>query len=199
MKSRFSLNVWYIWLVYILASHLLISLDSCALACILASLHSHILMFVCTCLHPRILRSSYLQVHMPCLHHCILISSGSCVLACILAFLHPHNLRFISVSFYTRILGSSYPQIHVYFYASMLTSSGQCVLYTSSSIVLGSYASQCVNNSQIVQIEQAFVLEFCCTRLENLWETAIERQSEKMLLLKSRQNLWKVPVKKPIF
>ena len=44
---------------------ILIYLGSCALACILASLHTHILRFI-----------------FYCLYSCILISSGSCILAC---------------------------------------------------------------------------------------------------------------------
>ena len=98
-----------------ISSHpdILISLGSCALACILASWHSHILMFVCTCLYPHVLTSSYLQFICPCLHPCILISSGLLVLACILTSSHPYILRFICVSLYICIFASSYPQVHV--------------------------------------------------------------------------------------
>ena len=140
MKSRSNLHVWYIWLVYILASshphifrflctclypRILISLCSCVLACILASLHPHIFRFICPCLHPW-----------------ILISSGSCVLACILAFSHTYIPKFICVSLYPHIFmcaclypcirTSSCPQVHVRLLVSshphILVSSGLCVL-----------------------------------------------------------------------
>ena len=95
--------------------HIPVSLGSCALACILQSSRPHTLLFVCTCLYPRILTSSYLQVHMP-----------------LLESLHLHILRFISVSLYTRILLSSYPQIHVCLLVSLhphiFISSSLCVL-----------------------------------------------------------------------
>ena len=111
-----------------------IFLGSCALACILTSPHPRIsiLIFVCTCLYPRIPTCSYPQVHTPLLASCILVSSGSCALACILASSHPHILKFISVSFYTHILASSYPQIRgcllVSLHHHILISSGSCVL-----------------------------------------------------------------------
>ena len=107
-------------------------------------------MFVCTCLYPRILTSSYLQVHMPllaslhphilrfvcaCLYPCIprficvslyphiLTSSGSCVLACILASSHPHILRLCACL----ILASSHPHVLRFmcacWYPCILTSS----------------------------------------------------------------------------
>ena len=84
--------------------HILISWGSCMLACILASSRPHILRFlcicllslchiprfVCVCLYPRILTSSYPQVH-----------------TYLLVSLHPHILRFMCVSFYPCILSSS--------------------------------------------------------------------------------------------
>ena len=105
--------------------HILISLCSCVLACILASLHPHIFRFICPCLHPW-----------------ILISSGSCVLACILASSHTYIPRFICVSLYPHIFmcaclypcirTSSCPQVHVRLLVSShshnLVSSGLCVL-----------------------------------------------------------------------
>ena len=111
-----------------------ISLGSCALACILTSLHPgiSILIFVCTCLNPLIPTCSYPQVHTPLLASCILVSSGLCALACILASSHPHILKFISGSFYTHILATSYPQIHGCLFVSLhhhiLISSGSFVL-----------------------------------------------------------------------
>ena len=96
---------------------ILISLGSCALACILASSHPHflmfVLMFVCLSLHPHILMDSgiltflYLQVHMPHLHPCILISSDSCVLPCILTSSHPQGHVCLLVFLHPHILVSS--------------------------------------------------------------------------------------------
>ena len=83
------------WLLS-LHSHIVISLGSYALACILASLLPRIFWFICPFRHPS-----------------ILISIGLYVLACILASLHLHILRFVSFSLYPRILASSYPQVHV--------------------------------------------------------------------------------------
>ena len=110
--------------------HIIMFLGSCALACFLALSHSHILIFMCTSLYPRILTSSYPQVHVP-----------------LLASLHPHILRFVCACLYHWILTFSYPQFHVcllvslhphilgslglYVLASMFTSSGQCVLDTN--------------------------------------------------------------------
>ena len=129
-----------------ISSHprILISLGSFALPCILASSYAHV---VCTWLYPCIRTSLYLQVHMPLLaslHPHILRFVCSCLYPCTS---HPHILRLISVSFYTRILASSYPQIHVCLLvfshphilvssglcvlASILTSSGQCLLDTN--------------------------------------------------------------------
>ena len=124
MKSRSNLHVWYIWFAYILAS-----------------LHSHILRFLCTCLYPCILAYSYpyVRVYLLVSSHpyilissdsyalaCILISSGSCALACILesshnhilsnvilTSSHRHTLRFMCACWYYGILTSSYPQVYV--------------------------------------------------------------------------------------
>ena len=101
----------------LLSSHplILISLWSCVLVSIFASLHHHILRFICSCLHL-----------------CMLVSVGSCVLACILASSYSHFLRFISVSLYPHILLSSYPHVHVWLFIFLhphiLISSGSCVL-----------------------------------------------------------------------
>ena len=92
--------------------HILISLGSYALAC---ASHCHILMFVCTCLYPDILTSSFRQVHMP-----------------LLASLHPHNHKFACACLYPCILTSSYSQVHlcllVYLHPHILISSGSRVL-----------------------------------------------------------------------
>ena len=87
------------------------------------SAHPHILVFVYTCLYPRILTCLNLQVHMlllPSLHPHILASS------------HPHILRFMCTCLYPCILPSSCPQFHVCLLVSshphMLVSSGLCVL-----------------------------------------------------------------------
>ena len=66
----------------------------------------------------------------------------------ILASSHPLNVRFMCFCEYAHILRSMRSR-----YISIIAS--------SSSLVLGSYASQFVNNSQILRIGQAFVLEFC--------------------------------------
>ena len=97
------------------------------------SSHPDILMFVYTCLYPRILTSLYLQVHTP-----------------LLPYLHPHMLRFMCDCLYPCILTCSYPQVHVCLLvssnphilassgfrvlASMLTLSGQCVLDTNEQL-----------------------------------------------------------------
>ena len=130
LQVVWSLEITYMFDIFdwLISSHsqILISLGSCAFSCILASSHPHIL--VCVYLlvssHPYILVSSGSYPLS-----CILIGSGSCALACILASSHPHMLRLMC--------------------ASMLISSGQCVLDTnncilafSSSLVLGNCVSQ---------------------------------------------------------
>ena len=176
--------------------HILISLCLCVLACILTSLHSRIFRFISPFLHPY-----------------ILISSASCELACILASSHPHIIKFICGCLYTRmlissdlyvfacILASSYPQVYVRLLVCshpqvnvFSTQIINCILASSSSLVPGICVSQFVNNFQILRIGQAFVSDFCRTSRKNLSETAVQK-----LLLKSRQNLWKVPVKESIF
>ena len=212
--------------------HIFISLGSCAFACILAYWLPNILMFVCTCLYPRILTSSYLQAHIPCFYPCILISSGWAVLACILASSHPHILRVIIVSLYTRILACSYSQIQVCFLVSLhrhiLIVPGSCVLVgilasshprTSGLCVLASIprlmcaCSHRHVNMFLIQLNNCifasssslcksvckylknpldrsgFLFELLPHEQEILSETAIESQSKKKLLLKSRQNL----------
>ena len=64
-----------------------------------------------------------------------------------------------------------------------------CILASSSSSVLGTYANQFVNNLQIVRIEQAYISDYFPHKQENLLETAIESKSKKKFLLKSRQSL----------
>ena len=171
----------------------------CALSCILASLHPCIFRFISPCLHP-----------------CILISSGSCVLAYILASSHPHILRFINVSLYTRtliftgscvlvgILASSHPRIirfvcvcwHAHILRSMCSQYKWLIVFSQSpsSIILGNCAIQFVNNLQILRTGQAFVLDICCTSRKIYQKQPLRVNPEKKLL-KSRQNLWKVPVK----
>ena len=177
----------------------LISLCLCVLACILASLH------------PRIFRLIYPA--------CIPASSSSGwgVLACILASSHPHILRVIIVSLYTRILACSYSQIQVCFLVSLhrhiLIVSGSCVLVgilasshpcTSGLCVLASILIQLNNcifasSSSLCKSvckylknpldRSGFLFELLPHEQEILSETAIESQSKKKLLLKSRQNL----------
>ena len=142
-------------------------------------------MFVCTCLYPRILTSLYLQVHMPlltslrshilrfvcaCLYPCILTSShpqDNHVLACILASSHTHILTIMCACWYPRILTSSYPQVYV----RLLVCShlqvnvfsirmNNCILASSTLLVLSNWASQFVNNLQILRTGQAFFLDF---------------------------------------
>ena len=95
---------------------ILISLGSYALACILASLHPHILKFMCPHLHPW-----------------ILIYSGSCVLACNLISSHPLVLRLM---YSVCLLVSSHPHILIFLrsctlracrYSHILISSGSSV------------------------------------------------------------------------
>ena len=90
--------------------YILICLGTCALACIPASSHPHILMFVCTWLYLRILKSSYLQVRMP------LLTSP-----------HPHIHRFVCACLYSCILTSLYPHVHV----CLLVSSHLYILVSS--------------------------------------------------------------------
>ena len=84
-------------------SHIVISLGSCALASILASLHPHVRVYSLVSSHPYILissgscartcipASSYTQIRM-----CLLLTSYAlCVLAGTLAFSHPHILTFM--------------------------------------------------------------------------------------------------------
>ena len=85
------------------------------------SSHPHILMFVCTCLYPRILTSSYLQIHMP-----------------LLTSLQPHILRFVYAFLYPSILTSSCP--HTQVYMCQLVSSHPCILISSGSCVLALYS-----------------------------------------------------------
>ena len=160
----------------------IISLGSCTLTCILASSHPYILMFVCTCLYPRILTSSYPQVHVhslaslhphilrfvcACLYPCILTSSYPQVYVCLLVYLYPHILISLGLCALVGILTSSYLQVYV---CSLVCSHLQvnvfsirmnnCILASSSSLVLGNCASQFVNNLQTPRTGQDFVLTF---------------------------------------
>ena len=103
------------------------------LACILACLHPHILMFMCACFYHCILTSSfsYPKVHVFLLissHPHILVCSGLCVL---LTQVNVFSIRM-----------------------------NDCILVSSSSSFLGNYASHFVNNLQIIRTRQAFVLDF---------------------------------------
>ena len=184
-------------LAYILASSLPIYSSSYVLACILASsypqvnvcllvsLHPHILRFMCACLYPR-----------------ILISSGCCALVGILtsflphifrfiySCLHPYILRFLCACLY--ILASSYPQV----YECLLVCShlqvnvfsmrmNNCILASSSSLVLGNCASHFVNNLQILRTGQAFfVLDFYCTRRKIYRKQPLRADLKKKVVVK---------------
>ena len=130
-------------------------LRSCALACILASSHPYIHMFVCTCLYPRIfIHPHTLRFMCPHLHPCTLASSDSRVFACnllssyplilrimysvrLLVSSHPHILISLcsctpGAFWYPCILTFSYPQVrvclHVTLYPHILLSLGSCTL-----------------------------------------------------------------------
>ena len=129
-------------------------LRSGALACILASSHPYIHMFVCTCLYPRIFTSSYPQIHVPSLASlhphisdsrvfaCNLLSSYSLILRIMysvrfLVSSHPHVLISLcsctpGAFWYPCILTFSYPQVrvclHVTLYPHILLSLGSCTL-----------------------------------------------------------------------
>ena len=149
--------------------HILISLGLCVLACVFASLHPHVFMFICPCLHP-----------------CILIYSGSCVLACILASSHPHILRFMCACLCPCIFTSSYPQVYV---CLLVCSHPQvnvfsirmnnCILASSSSLVLGNCPSQFANNLQILQTGQAFVFNFYHTSRKIYWKQPLRADLKK--------------------
>ena len=104
-------------------------------------------------------------------HPHILISLGSYTLARILASSDPDILRCKCACWYPHILTSSYPQ----FYICLLGCShlqvnvfsirmNNCMLASSSSLVLGNCASQFVNNLQFLRTGQAFILNFYRTR-----------------------------------
>ena len=147
--------------------HIIMFLGSCALACFLASSHSHILIFMCTSLYPRILTSSYPQVHVPLLAPCILISSGLCVLACIIESSHSHILSFMCAYWYPCILTSSDPQVYMCLpvcshpqVSVFSIRMNDCIFASSSSLFLGNCASHFVNNLQIFWTGQASVWTF---------------------------------------
>ena len=97
---------------------IVISLCSCVPTCILASLHPHILWFMCPHLHPCIIISSGL-----CMLTCNLVSSHSLILSFmysvyLLVSSHYHILISLGsctlgACWYPRIITSSYPQVHV--------------------------------------------------------------------------------------
>ena len=116
----------------LVSSHpcILISSGSCVLACILTSSHPQVHVYLLVYLHPD-----------------ILISSGSCALVGILASSYSRILRFMCAG--------SHPQINVFSIRM-----NNCILASSSPLVLVNYASQFVNNLQILQSGQASVLDF---------------------------------------
>ena len=140
--------------------HILISLGSCALACscvlacILASLHPYILMFVCTCLYV----SS---------HSYILISSGSCALTYIPASSYPQVPMCLLLSscprilislgwctlgagWYSRILTSRYFYVRVlWVLVGILTHSHPHILRFQCSYLFGKLKSDKTNVSNI--------------------------------------------------
>ena len=81
----------FIYFRYLLVSshpHILISLGLCMLACDLVSIFLSLgSCTLCACCYPRILISSYPQIHV------------LCVLVGILASSHPHTLRFMQSGF----------------------------------------------------------------------------------------------------
>ena len=144
---------------------------------LLVSSHPHILKLLCVCWYPHIFTSSYLRVHIP-----------------LLTSLHPHVLRFLCACLY--ILASSYPQVYVcllvcsHLQVNMFSiRMNNCILASSSSLVLGNCVSQFVNNLQILRTGQAFVLDFYCRRRKIYRKQPLRADLKKELLLKSRQNL----------
>ena len=164
----------------------------------LISWHPHIFRFLCTCLYPRILTSPYPYICVyflvsshpssDCLHPFILIFSDSCSDCHILKFMcacwYPRNLTFSYPQVYVWLLVCSHPHVNVYSIQMI-----NCIFASSSSSVLGTCASQFVNNLQILRIGQAYISDHFPHKQENLLETAIESKFEKKFLLKSRQNL----------
>ena len=149
------------------------------------SSHPHIPKFLCTFLYLCILVSSYPYVSVYLLvssHPYILISSGSYALAyipafsypqvrvylhvslhphilrlimCLLVYLHPHILISSGSCALVGILASSYPQVNVFSIRM-----NNRILASSILLVLSTWASQFVNNLQILRTGQAFVLDF---------------------------------------
>ena len=113
-----------------LHSHILIYSDSCVFGCILTSSHPYVIFpGLCVfCLYPRILTSSYPQVHtclLVPLHLCILTSSYAQIHVYLVVSSRPHILM-------------SYTQVCVY----LLVSSHPYILITSCSyVVVGILAS----------------------------------------------------------
>ena len=83
--------------------HILISLGSCALACILASSFSYVCVYLFVSSHPYILVSSGGVKSRNNLHVWYIW------LVNILAFSDPYILKFLCIVLYPRILTSSYP------------------------------------------------------------------------------------------
>ena len=133
--------------------------------------HPHILL--CTCLYPGIFASSYPYV---CVYlfvspnPYIFISLGSYALACILASSYPQV--------YVCLLVSSHPQVNVF-----SIQMNNCILASSSSLVLGNCASQFENNLQILRTRQAFVLDFYRTSKKIYWKQPLRVDLKKKLLL----------------
>ena len=153
---------------------ILIFSNSFVLVCILASSHPHILMFISVSLCPCILGSSYPRW---------------CVLTCVLASSHPHIVRPMCVCWYPRTLTASYPQIYVSLGSHLQGSvfsirMNDCILTTSSPLVLGIFASHSVNNLQMLRTGQAFILDSQHTRVNLIrnshWELIRKKGASKI-------------------
>ena len=119
------------------------------LASILASSHPYILRFICVCLHPCILTSSYTQVLVSSYPHILTSLCHIPRFVCVCLYpriLTSHTLRFMRVCWYPCILissdscvfpfilASSHPHMLIFVCACILASSypqtlGLCDLY----------------------------------------------------------------------
>ena len=137
------------------------------------------------------LTSSYSSVHLLVSWDLrILISLCLCVLVCILESLHLYIFRFVCPCLHPCILASSYPQVYVcllvFSHRQVNVFSIQmnnCILASSSSLVLGNCASQFENNLQILRTRQAFVLDFYRTSKKIYWKQPLRVDLKKKLLL----------------
>ena len=109
--------------------HILMFLDSCALACIFASSYPYVHVYLPESWH---LTSSYPQVRVPLLaslHPHIGMFVYACLYLCTLTTSYPQVLKCLLVSLYSCILSSSYPYVRVY----LLISSDSYILISLSS------------------------------------------------------------------